>query len=363
VLDSAAARVDSEADPAVAGAIHASLANVYLGRGLPERAEHHARRALDALPTDDHARRGNALTSLAQALADAGRSADAEPYHEQSIALLREAGDERGLAVALNTYGVTLFNLGRTDEAEATYEQSLAILRRLDESAASTLNNLAILFTEQGRAEEATEVFDEMVADLRQQRTPGAAYSLGFALANRASALSNLNRADEALAGYREANAQFEDVLGPEHPETITSRVTLAFHLHRMGRFDDARREGAAALAMADSLLGDGHPYTAYAQTIAGAAYCDAGEPDRGAPLLRASLATRRTMVPADHWILANGESLLGGCLARLGRNEEASDLLQRSYDALRAALGPEHAKTQEARDRLRHHVGDGAVL
>ena len=354
VLDSAAARVDSEADPDVAGAIHASLANVYLGRGLPERAEHHARRAL-ALTDDGSTRAALAHNALGQALADAGRPADAEPHHETALRILRAADAGIELAIALNTYGTTLFALDRPDEAEAAYREALTLKREINSpDVATVLNNLAVLVTQQGRNEEGAALFGEMVVDLRPREGPAAAYQRSFALMNWAGALSNLGRADSALAAYREGVDSFVETLGEAHPETIAARTSLAFHLHRMGRFDEAQQTAAVALAAADSALDDEHPYTAYAQNVAGTAYCDGGNPQRGAPLLRASADARRAMLPEGHWLVANGESLLGGCLLRLGRRAEAERLLQSSYDALQASLGDEHLKTAEARDRLR---------
>jgi serine/threonine-protein kinase len=354
VIDSAAARVDSEADPTVAGAIHASLANVYLGRGLPERAEHHARRAL-ALTDEGSVRAALAHNALAQALADSGRPADAEPHHETALRVLRAADAESELAVALNTYGTTLFALDRPDEAEAAYREALDLKRRLgDPDVATVLNNLAVLVTQQGRNEEGAALLGEMVADLRRREGAAAAYQRSFSLMNWAGALSNLGRADSALAAYREGVASFVETLGEDHPETIAARTSLAFHLHRMGRYDEAQQVGAVALAAAETALGEGHPYTAYAQNVAGTAYCDGGDPQRGAPLLRASTDARRAMLPEGHWLVANGESLLGGCLLRLDRRPEAERLLRSSYAALRTALGDDHLKTAEARERLR---------
>jgi len=356
VLDSAAARVDAEADPAVAGAIHTSLANVYLGRGLPERAEHHARRAL-AVVDPDSRRAGWAHSALAQALADSGFPADAEPHHQTSIRLLRasDMGDDTQLAIALNIYGTTLFALDRPDEAEAAYREALAIERRLnDPEAATTLNNLAVLVTQQGRNEEGAALLGEMVEDLRRREGPAAAYQRSFALMNWAGALSNLGRADSALALYREGVASFVETLGEEHPETIAAQTSLAFHLHRMERFDDAGQIAARALVTAEDVLGLEHPYTAYAQNVSGMTYCDGGAPERGAPLLRASLTTRRAMLPEGHWILANGESLLGGCVLHLGRRAEAERLLRSGYENLRISLGDDHLRTTQARDRLR---------
>ncbi|NNF58922.1 MAG: serine/threonine protein kinase, partial [Rhodothermaceae bacterium] len=118
VLDSAAARVEAIEDPAVAAAVGLALATVYIGRGLPEPAEQHAREAFafyDAeeeetgIPTTE---RGQALNQIATAIRDQRRLEDALPYHAQAIAHLRRVEDGAfGLSLALNNYGATLFKL------------------------------------------------------------------------------------------------------------------------------------------------------------------------------------------------------------------------------------------------------------
>ncbi len=353
VLDSAAARVDDEASsPQVAGAIHTSLTGVYNGRGLPDRAEHHARRALAMLPDDD-VRRGWALDGLAVALNDSGRPAEAEPVHLRAIATLREYGDDRQLAVALNNYGGTLGSLGRIDEAEAAYQESLGIRQRLGMETLGMLNNLAVLFLERGDSERAAEAFADLVTALRQTTDPGAAYQLPFALVNWANALSDLGQAEEPTAAFREAHALSADLIGEDHPETIAVRVSLVSHFNRSGQLDRAVEEGEATLAVAEGALEAGHPFLAYAQNVVGAAFCNADDLQRGTVLLRTSLGSRRAMLPPEHWLLGSGESLLGGCLGKLGRDAEALPLLRDGYDRMRAALGDDHPRTEEARSRL----------
>ncbi len=353
VLDSAAARVEAEAtSPQVAGAIHTSLVAVYNGRGLYDRAEHHARRALALLPDGD-GRRGWALDGLAFALKNSGRPADAEPYHRRGVAVLREHGDEPQLATALNNYAGTLATLGRLGEAEAAYRESLALRRALGIETANVLNNLAVLLLERGDPERAAEAFSDLVAALRQEDGPAATYRLQYALVNRANARADLGRSDEAVADFREAHALSADLLGEEHPETIAIGASLTAHLGRAGRTDDALREGLAALATAEAALEAGHPMLAYAQVVVGTVFCNAGEPDRGAALVEASLEARRAMLPPEHWLLAYNENVLGSCIAQLGRDDEAARLLRRGYDGTRAALGDDHPRTVEAQGRL----------
>lgn len=358
VLDSAAARVDDEAPPEVAATIHHSLARVYLGRGLPQQAEHHAQSALDLSdPEVEAVRYGAALALLAQALADGGDREGALPVYERALNHLRSTDEARHeLAGALITYGVTLFELDRPEEAEAAYYEALDHFRALGlPESIATLNDLAALQGQRGRYKESAATLSQLITELRHRDDPEAAYGLAFALSNQASAFSNLGQIDSALVLRRAAWAQYAEVMGDDHPETIIAHVSLAFDLHKAEQLAEAEREAEAALATAESALGGDHFYTSYAQNVAGIVLCDAGSPERGAVLFQASLVTRRQQLPDGHWALANGESLLGGCLTQLERYDEAGPLLQGGYEALQQDFGPDHARTQDARERLRN--------
>lgn len=360
VLDSAAARVDEVADPAVAASIHYALANVYIGRGLTEQAEYHAHRALEHYGADDrNPRKALLLNLVAQARSDRGNPQEGLPYHEEAIARLRLLEDAHyELAVVLNTYGVTLYALDRAEDAVAALRESVDHYRGVEDPVrageiANPLNNLIVLMLQRSENEEALRLSEQLVAELRRRKDPQAAYILMFALYNWATALSHVGRTDSSLLLTRESIALREAWLGADHPETIGARVGLAYDLHRVGRLAEARQEAEAVLQTALATLEPGHPNRSYAQNIAGMVLCDAGDPERGAALLQASRQARRETLPADHWLLAAGESLLGACLARLGRIDEAGSMLAKSYAMLRTTLGDADNRTRTAYQRL----------
>ncbi|MEO0559830.1 MAG: tetratricopeptide repeat protein [Bacteroidota bacterium] len=355
VLDSAAARVDQEADPAVAAAIHRALASVYLGRGDTEKATHHAQQAVAGLRDTSSVDYAVAQTYWAQAIADGGDLEAALPRHEAAVQALGNddtPGPER--SVVLNTYAVTLAGLGQSEDAERLYREAIDAARRGGHSTqeATALQNLGALLITLDRPVESIALYQQVVEILRDAQTPESTYGLPFALANLASALSTNEQHDEALTTYREAIAAFDARLGDTHPEAIASRVTFALQLHEVGRFGDAVRAAEDVLARVETLP-EGHPYIAYAQNVAGTALCDGGDPARGAQLHRTSLAARRQVFPPDHFLLANAESVLGACVARLGRMEEARGLLTRSAETLASSLGEDHNRTVAARERL----------
>ncbi len=356
VLDSAAVHVDADlADaPVVAGAVHQTLAKVYLERGLPERAAHHARRARDLHTEKEGPAYAQATALLATALSDATQYEAALPFHQEAIDLLRQGGEASDEAVALNGYAATLSYMGREEDAEQAYLKAISIYQTLGDSEAAlpALNNLAVMYSEQGRYEDAVRRLRDVVAALRA--TEGSRYALATALINLAGSLNYVGELEESLRLYQEGVRMLNDELGTDHPEAIMAQVSLGNHYFSLDDVEAAQREAAAGLETAVQVLGPDHFITAYAQNVAGRAYCDGGDAATGEPLLEASLTTRREQLPEGHWLLANGESLLGDCLARLGRNDAAERLLKSGYEQLRNDRGPEHTKTVEARDRLR---------
>jgi len=356
VLDSAAARVDLEADPAVATAIHRALASVYLGRGDTEKAAYHAERAVAGLRDTTGADYATAQTYWAQALADGGDLEAALPHHEAALEAMPPGDDANSTrSIVLNTYATTLHALGDTEAAEQRYREAIDAARqaRSLDNEGNALQNLSALMIELDRPQEAIDLNRQVVDVMQQSGTPTASYGLPFALVNLANALSTDDQNEAALPVYREAVAAFDDRLGETHPESIAVRVSLAIHLHKMGRFNDAVTAAEQALASAEAELPGDHPYIAYAQNVAGTALCDGGDPARGARLHRTSLATRRESFPPDHWVLANAESVLGACVAHLGQLEEAQGLLTRSAATLASSLGEDHTRTVQARERL----------
>jgi len=357
VLDSAAAHVDDDlaGAPVVAGAVHQTLAKVYLERGLPDRAAHHARRARHLVADERDPAYARATVQLATALSDASQYEEALPFHQEAVDLLRRhADDPAEYAEALNNYAATLSSIGREDDAEQTYLEAIDVHRASEDATAALrpLNNLAVLYSEQGRYEAAADRLREVVATLRA--TDGTRYMLATALINLAGTLNYTGEVEESLRLYEEGVAMLRDELGAEHPEAIMAQVSLGNHYFALDDVASAQREAAAGLDMALDALGPDHFITAYAQVVAGRAYCDAGDAAMGAPLLRASLTTRRDALPDGHWLVANGESLLGDCLAALGRTAEAEAFLTQGYEGLLSDRGPDHQKTAEARERLR---------
>jgi Flp pilus assembly protein TadD len=70
---------------------------------------------------------------------------------------------------------------------------------------------------------------------------------------NLASVLDNQGKYKEAEAITRQTLAQREKVLGPEHPDTLTSMNNLASVLDNQGKYKEAKTMSRQTLAQRES--------------------------------------------------------------------------------------------------------------
>jgi len=104
----------------------------------------------------------------------------ARAYHEESLNILREIGDRRGIALLLNNLGSVIFSLCDFPSARANFEESLSIQREIGDlwGATLSLNNLGAVALAQGDYSSARIYHEESLRirkDLSDQW--GIAYS------------------------------------------------------------------------------------------------------------------------------------------------------------------------------------------
>ena len=96
----------------------------------------------------------------------------------------------------------------------------------LDEDLASSLNNLAGLYSSQGRYEEAEPLYEQAL-ELSQRNLGENHPDVATSLNNLAGLYRSQGRYEEAEPLYEQALELCERVLGVNHPNTITMRKNL----------------------------------------------------------------------------------------------------------------------------------------
>jgi serine/threonine protein kinase/Flp pilus assembly protein TadD len=135
-------------------------------------------------------------------------------------------------------------------------------------------------------------------------------------------------------------------VLGPEHPDTLMSMQTLANVLNAEGRYAEAEKLHRQTLEIRRRVLGPEHPDTLESMNDLaiplelGGRF---GEPEK---LFRETLEIRRRVLGPEHPNTLQSMSNLAEVLSAEGRNAEAEKLFRENLEIDRRVLGPKHPDT-----------------
>ncbi len=127
-------------------------------------------RVLAATTSEPTIARGLAVRGAAALARNAGEFAEALSLGEESLAICRALGDEKGIAAALNNLCITGTFSGDYEAALRHGEEGRTIIERLGDSqgTASSVNNLGILARTSGDLDHATELFNSALTIWRR---------------------------------------------------------------------------------------------------------------------------------------------------------------------------------------------------
>jgi tetratricopeptide (TPR) repeat protein len=168
-----------------------------------------------------------------------------------------------------------------------------------------------------------------------------------------AAAYQAAGQADEAIPLFERTLAARERLLGPDHPDTATSRDHLAAAYQAVGRADEAIPLHERALAACEPLLGPDHPDMLACRDNLATAYRDVGRADEAIPLHERALAGYEPLLGPDHPDTLACRDNLALAHWAAGRADEAIPLFERTLAARERALGPDHPGTLTSRNNL----------
>lgn len=148
--------------------------------GVEGRRMLHA--ALDAAPFAPPHTRARALSHAGILADEAGDHDEAASYLETALEIFREAGDDHGMATALNSLGaVAARSRGDFESARRFFEQSLELRRKLHDEAAANLvmSNLAAIALSMGDLDGAESLLNETIP---YDRATGNEWSLAISM-------------------------------------------------------------------------------------------------------------------------------------------------------------------------------------
>src|SRR5271166_4872415 len=157
--------------------------------------------------------------------------------------------------------------------------------------------------------------------------------------------------------------ADLERLLGPDHPDTLNSRNSLAAAYLAAGRVADAIPLFEQTLAGRERLLGPDHSDTLTSRNNLASAYQDAGRAAEAIPLFERTLATRERLLGVGHPRTLSSRSNLAAAYRDGGRVAEAISLLEQTLADRERVLRPEHPDTQTSRKNLANAYWDGGQV
>ncbi|MGI5256467.1 protein kinase domain-containing protein [Streptomyces angustmyceticus] len=179
------------------------------------------------------------------------------------------------------------------------------------------------------------------------------------ALAGRHTAaldLGRLGRWEEAGAAHRALAAERERLLGPDHPDTLTSRLEAGHALGRLGRSFEAHQVYAEVLAGRERALGPDHPDTLSCRHHVALNLGRLGRLEDCRAMAHEVAGARARVLGAQHADTLATRCELAHVQGRLGLWTEALHTYRDIAAARAAALGPDHPDTLAAR----YEVGIG---
>ena len=229
------------------------------------------------------------------------------------------------------------------------YPADSIIAAAVSVSAASDAGNIASTAYAYGRyelAEKACLTAYRIRADDLGPEHPDTLSTRAF----HANVLRALGRADEAENEHQAIADIAARVYGPEHVKALESRAGRAFALIRQRQFQEAEEELRAIQAISSRVLGPGHDATLTSRHLRAIALQHLGRLAEAEAENRSVLATWTRELGAEHPSTLLGAGNLAMVLYSAGQLEEAESRARTVLDIRIRVTGPEHPHTLSIR-------------
>jgi Tfp pilus assembly protein PilF len=179
-------------------------------------------------------------------------------------------------------------------------------------------------------------------------------------LLQRAKLLHNVSYYDERQGRYNlayerglDALSTRENVLGPEHPDTLTSMDNLGAVLGSQGKYEAAEEMHRRALDRREKALGLEYPDTLGSMNNLGMVLWRQGKYETAEEMHRRALDRREKALGLEHPDTLASMDNLGAVLRGQGKYEAAEEMHRRALELYKKALGPEHPDTLASMNNL----------
>ena len=176
---------------------------------------------------------------------------------------------------------------------------------------------------------------------------------------NLAGAYKSAGRLAEAIELFKQVLAERERVLGADHPDTLTVRNNLAGAYESVGRFGEAIELYEQVLAERERVLEADHPDTLTVRNNLASAYESVGRFGEAIDAWEELLLDCQRVLGADHPVTLTVRNNLAVAYRSVGRFGEAIELFEQVLADRVRVLGPDHPDTLTTRHNLASAYGD----
>ena len=167
---------------------------------------------------------------------------------------------------------------------------------------------------------------------------------------NLGAAYLDAGRTDDAIKMHEANLMRLESKLGPDHPDTLSSRNNLAEAYRAAGRTDDAIKMHEATLKQRESKLGADHADTLSSRNNLALAYDDAGRAEDAMKMHATTLRTQESKFGPGHPDTLKSRANLARAYLAAGRTDVAIKMHEATLKQRESKLGPDHPDTLNSR-------------
>ena len=178
-----------------------------------------------------------------------------------------------------------------------------------------------------------------------------------------AGAYRDAGRLDKAITLYEQILEDSIRILGLDHPSTLTSRFNLAGAYRASGRLDEAITLYEQVFNGRSRILGPDHRSTLTSRDHLTDTYWEAGRLDEAITLKKQILADAMRIMGPDSPGASTARLKLTDAYRDAGRLDEAIPLHQENLDDVTRIMGPHHPDTLTARNLLAGAYRDAGRL
>jgi tetratricopeptide (TPR) repeat protein/tRNA A-37 threonylcarbamoyl transferase component Bud32 len=247
--------------------------------------------------------------------------------------------------------------LADTRQAQAATKAALAQSEDSRKQAEAVSSFLVSAFrspdpAQDGRQVKVADVMDRASEQLDKEFA-GSPATKGALLEALGRTYDGLGLYDRALSLHSKAGDVREAALGPDHPDTLTSRSNLGVALLSVGRLREAIALDEATLKLQEAKLGPDHRDTNRSRSSLAIAYQESGRTDDAIALYEVTLKLREAKLGPDHRDTLDTRNNLATAYADAGRLSEAISMFERVLKLEEAKLGADHPDTLGSRSNL----------